>query len=285
MIVSETFLSHGLESLVTFNPICIRPETQLDELLERLYSTGFHHWPVVDLDKKLIGIISDQDIVRAASEREAASETFQMPRESLRLSVSDFMQKRVVTIDSQEKGFTALSRFLQHGFHSLPVIKEERILGMITTSDFIREFSLSVHPAKEVPVTEVYDKTPVLFDSEATLDDMRVELLCERAKYCIVTQGDCALGVLSDRDLRRYKCREIAQTLFSQTQTKATRAIDMICSTHHVPNCATLGSVAQWMQEEQATVVMVRGRDALETGVISQEHILAYLAEYEANLN
>lgn len=282
MIVSETFLSRGLESLVTFNPICIRQETQLDELLERLYSTGFHHWPVIDADKKIVGIVSDQDIVRAAAEREAASETFRMPRESLRLSVSDFMQTRVVTIDSSESGTTALARFLKHSFHSLPVTKNEHIFGMITTSDFIREFAHSKHPAKDVPISEIYDKLPHLVDAETTLDEMRIQLLCEQARYCLVMQGECPLGVLSERDLRRHKCREIAQSLYNQSPTIVTRAIDMIRTTHHVPASATLGAVAHWMNEEQATVVMVRERSSSTNGVISQEHILTYLASSDS---
>ncbi len=285
MIISETFLSHGLESLVTNNPIFHRQETQLDELLERLYTTGFHHWPVVDSEKQLVGIISDQDIVRAAVEREAASETFQMPRESLHLSVGDFMQTRVVTIDSNETGNTALDRFLQHGFHSLPVTENQRILGMITTSDFIRELAFSTHPAKDVPISEVYDKLPLLIDAETGLDEMRVELLRQQVKHCLVTQGECPLGVLSERDLRRYKCREMAHMLYCRNPAKVTRAIEMIRTTHHVSTSATLGEVAQWMNEEQATVVMVRGRDALDNGVISQEHVLSYMDQFESKAN
>ncbi|RCS44691.1 CBS domain-containing protein [Bremerella cremea] len=283
MIVRESFLSHGIESLVTFNPICIHRDTQLDELLERLYSTGFHHWPVIDNEKRLIGIVSDQDIVRAAAEREAASTNFQVPRDSLQISIADIMQTHLVTIDAQETGQTALARFLESGYHSLPVTQGENLVGMITTSDFIREFAYSQHPAKDVAVSQIYDRLPHLIDSETTLDNMRIELLSHHAKYCLVTQGEYTLGVLSERDLRRQKCREIAQTLYHEKPAQVTRAIELIRPNHHVPSNTTLGDVAQWMNEAQANVVMVCSRDLLQNGVISQEHLLQYVANYEQN--
>ncbi|PQO45276.1 CBS domain-containing protein [Blastopirellula marina] len=282
MCVSETFLSRGLDPMVTFNPICVQQDTQLDALLERLYTTGFHHWPVIDAERTLIGIVSDHDIVRAAIEREAAAEVFDTPRDTLRLAVKDFMRHPVITIEADGTGDDVLDHFLQHGFHSLPVIKDGCLMGMITSTDFIREFAYSQHPAKDIPIGDIYDRLPHLVDAEMLLDDLRIELILNEATYCLVTQGDCMLGVLSERDVRRHKCRAMTRRLYEGSEEKPVRAVEMLNSSSCIPATTTLGEVAHVMHEQHVTAAMVCSRGDDPSGVISLNQILGHLANFEA---
>ena len=175
-----------------------------------------------------------------------------------------------------------LDQFLQHGFHSLPVIKDGCLTGMITSTDFIREFAYSQHPAKDIPIGEIYDRLPHLVDAETLLDDLRVELIVNEAAYCMVTQGDCMLGVLSERDVRRHKCRSMTRRLYEGSEETPVRAVEMLNSSNCIPATTTLGAVAHVMHEQHVTAAMVCSRGDDPSGVISLNQILGHLAKFEA---
>lgn len=281
MVVSQSFLTRGMETLVTFNPISVHQTVTLDELLERLYSTGFHHWPVVDDDQHVIGMISDQDIVRAATERYIANSSIEECRRNYKVCISSFMKRDVETIDYSGSPRQALSRILERGIHCLPVTKNDTLWGMVTTTDFVREFAYSAHPLRETTVDQAYDTDPELVEIDTSIDDVR-KLFIERGlSYVLVVQGDCALGVITARDLRRHCCRQMARTLFDGELGETSRAIDLLKTTSCMQRTSTLGYAATTMYEQQINAVMVCPRGDDHYGVITEEKILQRISAAE----
>ncbi len=281
MIDNGSFLTRGLETLVTFNPISVHENVQLDELLERLYSTGFHHWPVVDDQQHIVGMISDQDIVRAATENNLANATMQECRRNYQVSVSSIMKRQVETIDHTGSPQEALQRILQRGIHCLPVTQNDALWGMVTSTDFIREFAYSSHPVREVTVDEIYDADPQLVEIDTPIEDVRKMFIEGGLSYVLVVQGDCSLGVITARDLRRYCCRQIARTLFDGQIAENGKAIDLLKTTSCMQRSSNLGHAASTMYEQQINAVMVcpRGEDFF--GVITEDDILRHVCSAE----
>jgi hypothetical protein len=98
--------SSSLSTLVTYNPWSVDADTTLDDAVRRLDQMGFHHWPVVDQQQRLIGLLSGTDIVRSVVERHTAAAAVaggvkgDGPREAC--LVRHIMSPRVMTIDHNQ---------------------------------------------------------------------------------------------------------------------------------------------------------------------------------------
>lgn len=281
MVVSQSFLTRGMETLITFNPISVHENVTLDELLERLYSTGFHHWPVVDDHQRVIGMISDQDIVRAATERYIANCSQEDSRKNYQVRISSFMKRNVASIDHSGSASEALTQIVERGIHCLPVTKNGTLWGMVTTTDFIREFAYSAHPLRETTVDQVYDAEPELVEIDTPIDEVRKLFIVGGLSYVLVVQGECPLGVITARDLRRHCCRQMARTLFDGQLGQAGRAIDLLKTTSCMQRNSTLGHAATTMYEQQINAVMVCPRGENHYGVITESEILRRVCEAE----
>ncbi|PQO33465.1 hypothetical protein C5Y96_11535 [Blastopirellula marina] len=281
MIVSPSFLTRGLETLVTFNPISVHEDDTLDELLERLYTTGFHHWPVVDEQQHVIGMISDQDIVRAATERYIANTSVEQCRKNYQVRIGSFMKRRVKTIDHLACPREALNQILEQGVHCLPVTKEGALWGMITTTDFIREFAYSSHMVGDVAIKEVYDSEPLLVEIDTSVEDVRKLFIEKGLSYVMVAQGQSPLGVITARDLRRHCCRQMARTLYDGQLGDTGIAIDLVKTTSCLKRTCNLGLAATMMYEQQINAVMVCPREEEYFGVITEDHVLRRIYDVE----
>jgi len=281
MIISESFLHCGLDTLVTFNPICIYPDTKLDDLLERLYTTGFHHWPVIDVNRCLMGIVSDEDIVRIATERHAAIEAAPGSAGLQSIEVAEFMNSPVISIDSGGRPIDALKMLLKKGFHSIPVVRDGSMWALITSSDFVREFAMSTHSARQIPISWIAETDPLVVDSQDNLETLRMKFVAKNASYAVVLQGDCPLGIVSGRDLRRQKCRSMARTLFDGNSPQEMKAIDIVGAVGRLMPNANLAAAANIMYENHSQAVMVVSKSHELQGIVTQEQVLFCLCESE----
>ena len=87
--------------------------------------------PVINKFGKLVGIISETDIMKHILE----SRYFNLPTN--KNSVSSFMTKSVDTISPNKTIFDATSKFLELKRKRFPVMKDGKILGIISRSDVI----------------------------------------------------------------------------------------------------------------------------------------------------
>lgn len=85
----------------------------------------FHHMPVINADKKLVGLLSWTDVINYHNNLGEHSD-----------SISDLMQKNVITIDQQASIFEAKELMEKHNINSLPVVMNNRLIGIITSNDF-----------------------------------------------------------------------------------------------------------------------------------------------------
>lgn len=80
---------------------------------------------VVDKQQRLIGIFTGRDAVRTLAEGGNAEVT-----------LAQVMTPNPITIDPERHAIDALRAMNDHGFCHLPVVEGERILGVVSRSDF-----------------------------------------------------------------------------------------------------------------------------------------------------
>jgi acetoin utilization protein AcuB len=134
-------LLNSVSSIMTPNPICV----DLNEILtvvDRIFKENrIHHLPVISGDK-LVGMISKSDFLffkRGFSEEQSKLE------DEVRMNnylAKDIMTKRLAKLEPDDKINVALEVFKENLFHALPIVENDRIVGILSTFDIIKKLAI-----------------------------------------------------------------------------------------------------------------------------------------------
>jgi len=109
----------------------LSPETQIMTAVDFLLRHRVTGAPVVDSDGKLLGIITETDLLRLVTEGIQG----QPPTEA---TVAEYMTTDVVTVRPTVDIYYVAGIFLNNKFRRLPVVKDGKIVGAITRYDLLR---------------------------------------------------------------------------------------------------------------------------------------------------
>ena len=118
----------NLGTLVTYNPWAVGPTAVLDDVAARFAELRIHHVPVVDTDRRIIGILSETDLLRARQMNRmvlvgsSGADTGEAPRVFAR----DVMVRDVFSIATTTNIREALALLLKQHIHMLPVVDGDR---------------------------------------------------------------------------------------------------------------------------------------------------------------
>ena len=129
-----------VRDVMTEDPFTIDPDAPLARAGEVMRAKELRHLPVVDRDGRLIGIVAERDLQRAALAPAAAEDrsapALRRPPEALR--VRDVMSGDVVTTHPEAPLAHAARIMFERRVGSLPVVLDGRLLGMLTEQDVAR---------------------------------------------------------------------------------------------------------------------------------------------------
>ena len=108
--------------------ITVKPETSLEEAIEILRKNSIRHLPVVK-EEKFFGLVTEGDI------RKALFSPFLKE-----LTVSDIMIKNPITITPETSLEEAAILIYSYKIGGLPVLKDKKLVGIITVTDILFAF-------------------------------------------------------------------------------------------------------------------------------------------------
>jgi acetoin utilization protein AcuB len=97
------------------------------------------HLPVVD-GSRLVGIVSERDLFRS-SLAQALGYGGEVSRDLMKtLRIKDIMVKEVTTISPEAKLYDAVRLMIDKKIGCLPVVEDDRLVGLITETDIMRQY-------------------------------------------------------------------------------------------------------------------------------------------------
>ncbi|MCA9145390.1 MAG: CBS domain-containing protein [Planctomycetaceae bacterium] len=275
-----------LSNIITYNPWSIEGQTTLGELVELLPIAEFHHWPVVDDERQLIGMLCSSDLVRIF-EAGATALTLSDERREERLEiircqhVSEVMSPRVLSIQQNESPASALWTLLEHRVSALPVLTDSYLTALATTSDFLREFSYGGSLAGCISVSETMQSPSEPVESDATLDDVAMAMHFTQSDAVPIVRGGLPLGVVSRRDLGMLKLRQTLREVFGSEALRAepqgnnsTSILALAASAPTIRPGERLSCAAHSMIEHRRQAIAVVNQAGRLLGVVTEEMIL-----------
>lgn len=125
------------------HPLTFRPDTDLLLAIEQLLSHRLAVAPVVDEHAQLLGVMTTGDCLRAI-----LAATY---HDAVGGNVADYMSSKVETVSAHADLSQVAERFVQGGRHSLPVVEEGRLLGVISRHDVLNGLKAFAQHASKLP--------------------------------------------------------------------------------------------------------------------------------------
>lgn len=273
--MSET----SLGTLVTYNPWSIGPAVLLDEIGTRFEEMRIHHVAVVDEDRHVLGMISETDLIRTRqSQRMAlAMAGGGQPTESPTVLARDAMSRDVLTVDQASNFREALKLLLERQIHALPVTRNECLVGMISSRDFLREFSYGELPGSSEPVASLLSaKPPESLTPDMSLDEALMAMQESGISVLVVAQGDCPIGIVSQRDIVREKYR-LEESEFSPEASSGTPLLKVARNSPAIRSGQRLCEAAAAMIDHGLPAVTVVNQSNRLLGLITEDDLLRVL--------
>jgi len=129
-----------VEKRMTRNPITVHPDTTVIDAQALMRREKISRLPVVDRNGRLVGIVSEKDLIYASPSRASTLDVYEMNFLLSKLTVETVMTKKVITIDGDTPVEDAARIMVDNDIGGLPVMKGNTLVGIITESDIFKMF-------------------------------------------------------------------------------------------------------------------------------------------------
>ena len=184
---------------MTKHPITMSSDATVGEVDRMMKKNKFHRMIIVE-DNKLVGYLSDRDVMRVAPSPATSLSKFEIRELLDKLKVRDIMQKKVVTVGEDATIEEAALIMFNNKVGGLPVISEVgKVVGIITATDILKTFVnvMGLPEGGKTRITlEVENKVGALAEISKIFADNGINLdsliTCkqEAKKYDIVVRFD-----------------------------------------------------------------------------------------------
>ncbi len=139
---------------MTPDPVTVGPDFSLAEVAQRMLQTRYGGFPVVDEEGRLLGLVQVEDLLpRPENIPFSDVEAYQLFGEWVdenflegiyqryqKHAVQAVMRKDVPKVGPEDPLGKALGILVQAEIRHLPVVEGERVVGILTRSDFLKLF-------------------------------------------------------------------------------------------------------------------------------------------------
>ena len=158
---------------MTGNLVTLSPEASAAEALTLCRERRIRHILILE-EGRLVGIVSDRDL-RDASPALGDPERARTLQE---IRVGDVMTREVITVDPQDSIENAAQQMYELKIESLPVVAEEELLGIVTSSDVMRALVMLAglpEPGCRIEV-RVPNREGILAEVAGEIRDLEVDI-------------------------------------------------------------------------------------------------------------
>ena len=119
-----------VRDVMTPAPTCIASSTSALDVVRMFHAKEFRHLLVTDSRGRLLGLVSDRDVLRCFGPGRYPDQ-----ERLAGIAALDIMSSDLITTEPEAPLVTAAGEMLGNGISSLPVLADERLVGILTNTD------------------------------------------------------------------------------------------------------------------------------------------------------
>jgi acetoin utilization protein AcuB len=131
-----------LRDIMTVRLVTVEMDDRLEVVKEIFDTMKFHHLLVVDEHKKLCGIVSDRDLLKALSPYVGSAAETARDLATLNKRVHQIMTRHPITLHPQSGIAEAARLLLAHRISCVPIVDDERKpVGIVSWRDVLKSLA------------------------------------------------------------------------------------------------------------------------------------------------
>ncbi len=123
----------------------VAPDATVDDAFARMRRAGIRHLLVLRGDE-LVGVVTDRDLRRPDWSDGDVMSVSEMYRIGEELTVADVMTAEPTTVAPDALTSVAAKLMVDNKFNCLPVVREDKVVGILTSSDLLAALVHEVDP-------------------------------------------------------------------------------------------------------------------------------------------
>lgn len=127
-----------VKDVMTPNPITVKPDTSFQDALKLIRDKGIRRLPVVDENGKLVGIVTEKDLLYASPSKATTLDIWELSYLLSKLKVKDIMTRGVITVSEDLPIEEAAKIMADKKVGGLPVMRDGELVGIITETDIFK---------------------------------------------------------------------------------------------------------------------------------------------------
>lgn len=131
-------MKNKVRDVMTFNVITIHPYTTFIQACRIFEEFNIHHLPITNEHNKVIGLFSTSDALNVYTHKINNGDFNKQEETVASLKVEDLINNQTIfSIEPDACIDEALKSLEEHKVHSLLVLEDNKILGILTTNDLL----------------------------------------------------------------------------------------------------------------------------------------------------
>lgn len=127
-----------IERRMTKNPVTCSPDMSIQDASDLIKKEHVHRLPVLDKTGKLVGVISEKDILKAAPSPASTLSAYETNYLLSKLTVKKIMSRNPVTVTKDTAVEDAAMLMIDQDLSCLPILEEGVLVGIVSKSDLFR---------------------------------------------------------------------------------------------------------------------------------------------------
>jgi CBS domain-containing protein len=210
-----------VSEVMTTEVVTLTPEMSVQQAWNQMLHNQVKATPVIDSIGKVVGILTDGDLLERAGVQQRLSVAIRMDPDEINqelhsledspLKVNDVMTHLVITVLENESLGLATSRMVKYGMKRLPVVdSEDKLVGVLSRLDILRQVAQTPYEAPNAQMhTGSVRLVTDIMSSEIPMinQDDGLSLIVEKFsktkshRLIVVDQDGKAIGLISDSDV------------------------------------------------------------------------------------
>ena len=129
-----------VHELMTPSPITITPDVSVPDALILMHEKKIRRLPVVDAHGKLVGIVSEKDLLYASPSPATSLSIWEIKELLSKVKVESIMKRKIISATEDTPAEEAARLMADKKIGSLPVLRGEKLVGFITDTDLFNAF-------------------------------------------------------------------------------------------------------------------------------------------------
>ncbi|MEM3673249.1 MAG: CBS domain-containing protein [Candidatus Bathyarchaeia archaeon] len=191
-------INEPIKLIMTKDVLTVKATAKIGDTIGLMKEKNLGGLPIVDEENRVKAIITERDIAILFADKISG------------VKVADVMSEKVVTALSKTTILEAEKTMVTQGFRRLPIVSDDKLVGIITTMDIIRFFgsgkvfeylrSGTITQVLNTPAVEVATKEVSTIEPNADVGQAAKIMRDKNIGALPVVENDRLVGILTERD-------------------------------------------------------------------------------------